>query len=99
MPCSVFSHSGAVALMPAKPIIVVGSISSEEAKIGGMTPAVLIFKGRNELSPMNMRLPCWRLGYCTTRRRCERSMKTMNTMHANITKAMARMAKPLTSPV
>ena len=37
---------------------VVGSSSKDEAKIGGMTPAVLIFSGMNELSPPTMRLPC-----------------------------------------
>ncbi len=61
---------------------VVGSSSRLEAKIGGMTPAVLIFSGRNEVSPPNMRLPIWRFGYCTSRRRCERSMNTMARMAA-----------------
>ena len=37
-----------------------------EAKIGGMTPEVLIFSGRKELSPPYMRLPTWRLGYWTS---------------------------------
>ena len=56
---------------------VAGSSSSEEAKIGGMTPEVLIFSGRCEASPPNMRLPTWRFGYCTRMRRCARSMNTM----------------------
>ena len=37
---------------------VAGSRSSELAKMGGITPAVLIFSGRNELSPPYIRLPC-----------------------------------------
>ena len=41
---------------------VVGSNSSEEAKIGGMTPDVLSFSGRNDVWPSNMRLPTWRFG-------------------------------------
>ena len=45
-----------------KPITVVGSMRSELAKIGGITPEVLIFSGRNEVSPPNMRLPTWRFG-------------------------------------
>ncbi len=31
--------------------IVVGSSSSEDAKIGGMTPEVLSFSGRNDVCP------------------------------------------------
>ena len=45
--------------------------------MGGITPAVLIFSGRKELSPPYIRLPCWRLGYCTRSRLCARSKKTM----------------------
>ncbi len=41
---------------------VAGSSKRLEAKIGGITPEVLIFSGRNEVSPPNMRLPTWRLG-------------------------------------
>ena len=33
------------------------SKSSEEAKIGGITPEVLSFSGRCDVSPWNMRLP------------------------------------------
>ncbi len=36
---------------------VAGSSSRLEAKIGGITPEVLILIGRNEDSPPNMRLP------------------------------------------
>ena len=56
---------------------VIGSSSSDEAKIGGMTPEALSFSGRCEASPWNMRLPICRLGYWISRRRCARSMKTM----------------------
>src|SRR5262249_12594029 len=42
---------------------VVGSSSSEEAKIGGITPEVLSGSGRCEDCPSNMRLPTGRLGY------------------------------------
>ena len=50
-------HSGRSA-DAAKPMTVAGSNSSEEAKIGGITPEVLIFNGRNEVSPPTIRLPC-----------------------------------------
>ena len=56
---------------------VVGSSSSEEAKIGGMTPEVLSLSGRCEDWPSNMRLPTWRLGYWISSRRWARSMNTM----------------------
>ena len=39
------------------PTLVVGNSSSDEAKIGGMTPAVLSFSGRNEVWPSYRRLP------------------------------------------
>ena len=57
-----------VARMPVSPwlaeklAMVVGSSSSEDAKIGGMTPEVLSFSGRNEVWPSYMRLPTWRFG-------------------------------------
>ena len=82
-----------------KPITVAGSSSSDEAKIGGMTPEVLIFSGRNEVSPPNMRLPTWRFGYCTSSRRCERSMKTMATVTAITRTTMTSSAPPLIAPV
>jgi len=46
----------------AKFATVVGSSSSEEAKIGGMTPAVLSLSGRKELCPSYILLPTWRRG-------------------------------------
>ena len=71
-----FSHSGpwSAAMNCAT---VIGSSSSEEAKIGGMTPEELSFSGRCEASPWNMRLPTCRLGYWTSSRRWARSMNTM----------------------
>ena len=59
---------------------VTGRSSSDEAKIGGMTPEVLSFSGRCEESPWNMRLPTWRFGYWISSRRWARSTKTMNAM-------------------
>ena len=49
-------------LVAWKLAIVAGRSSSEEAKIGGMTPEVLSFSGRNEVCPSYMRLPTWRFG-------------------------------------
>ena len=66
-----------------KPASVAGSSSSDEAKIGGMTPAVLSFSGRCEVSPWNMRLPTWRFGYWISSRRCARSKKTIRPMTAD----------------
>ena len=42
--------------------IVAGSSSSEEAKIGGITPEVFSLSGRNEVWPSYIRLPTWRFG-------------------------------------
>src|SRR3546814_1420831 len=67
--------------------LVNGISSSEEAKIGGMTPAVLIFSGRCELSPCIMPWAVWRLGYWIRIFRCARSMKQMNAMKPKIGRA------------
>ena len=64
-----------------KPAMVAGISRMELAKIGGITPDVLIFSGMCVESPPNIRVPTWRLGYCTTMRRCARSMNTMNADH------------------
>ena len=58
--------------------MVAGISRIELAKIGGITPEVLIFSGMCVESPPNIRLPTWRFGYCTAMRRCARSMNTMN---------------------
>ena len=55
---------------------VIGSSNSDEAKIGGMTPAVFSLSGRCEDSPWNMRLPICRFGYWT-------SNSTLRTLHEN----------------
>ena len=59
-----------------------GINSSDEAKIGGITPGTLIFIGRKDWSPPKTLLPCWRFGYWTTILRTERSMKTIKAMTA-----------------
>ena len=59
-----------------KLMIVIGISRIDDAKIGGITPEVLIFSGRWLLSPEVMRIPTCRFGYCTTIRRCARSTKT-----------------------
>ena len=74
------SHSGPCPAV--KLATVVGSNSSEEAKIGGITPEVLSLSGRCEDCPSNMRLPTWRFGYWIRRRRCARSMNTMKAITA-----------------
>ena len=45
--------------------MVAGISRMELAKIGGITPEVLIFSGICVESPPNIRLPTWRFGYCT----------------------------------
>ena len=77
---------------------VVGSSSSEEAKIGGITPEVLSLSGRCEDCPSNMRLPTCRLGYWISSRRCARSMNTMKVITATATTTMARMSMPDSAP-
>ncbi len=62
------SHSGPSPAL--KLATVVGSSSSDEAKIGGITPEVLSLSGRCEDCPSNIRLPTWRFGYWISRRRC-----------------------------
>ena len=81
------SHSGPEPALNCATVI--GSSSSEEAKIGGMTPEELSFSGRCEASPWNMRLPICRLGYWTSSRRWARSMKTMAATTASISASSA----------
>ena len=75
---------------------VIGSSSSEEAKIGGMTPAELSFSGRCEESPWNIRLPTCRFGYWISRRRWARSMNTMAATTNSIS-ASSRSSRPTDS--
>ena len=79
--------------------MVAGKSSSEEAKIGGITPEVLILSGRCEASPPYMRLPTWRLGYCTTIRRCAVSTKTTTATTATMPIANAMMNSADSAPV
>src|SRR5215470_12257520 len=62
--------------------MVVGNSSSDEAKIGGITPEVLSLSGRCEDWPSNILLPTWRFGYWISSRRCARSMNTMKAITA-----------------
>ena len=68
-------HSGPCPAL--NPATVIGSSSSDDAKIIGITPAVLSLSGRWVLSPPNIFCPTWRFGYCTTMRRWARSTKTI----------------------
>ena len=77
---------------------VVGNSSSDEAKIGGMTPEVLSLSGRCEDWPSNMRLPTWRLGYWISSRRCARSMNTMKVMTATAITSTMRMSPVESAP-
>src|SRR5471030_2654926 len=67
----------------AKPAMVAGISRIELAKIGGMTPEVLIFNGICVESPPNIRLPTWRLGYCT-----DRKSTRLNSSHLGISYAV-----------
>jgi hypothetical protein len=61
--------------------MVVGSSSSDEAKIGGMTPEVLSFSGRCEDSPRTS-VADLALGILDQQPRCARSMNTMKAITA-----------------
>ena len=93
----VASHSGPPA--PPKLAMVAGMSSSELAKIGGITPDTLSLSGRCELSPPNMRLPCWRLGYCTRMRRWARSMNTMKVITATTMNSRKMISMVESAPV
>ena len=54
--------------------ISIGMYSSDEAKIAGMTPEVLILIGRCEDSAWVIFMPTWRFGYWISRRRCASSV-------------------------
>ena len=69
----------------------VGSNSSEDAKIGGITPEVFSFSGRCEDWPSNILLPTWRFGYWISSRRCARSMNTMKAITATAMMITIRM--------
>ena len=75
-----WNHSGPLPAL--KFATVVGSSSSDDAKIGGITPEVLSLSGRCEDWPSNILLPTWRFGYWISSRRCARSMNTMKAITA-----------------
>ena len=54
-----------------------GNISSDDAKIGGITPAALTLSGRCELWPPYIFRPTMRLAYWIGIRRCARSKNTI----------------------
>ena len=83
---------------PANWVIVSGSSSSDEAKIGGITPAVLSFSGRWLRSAWTPRA-VWRLGYWIRMRRWARSMKQMNSTSATTATMIAASDSGLTVPV
>ena len=79
--------------------MVAGKSSSEEAKIGGITPEVLILSGRCEASPPYILLPTWRLGYWTMIRRCAVSTNTTTATTSTTPIASAMMNSADSAPV
>ena len=92
-------HQAGMLVGCEKPATVAGSSSSDEAKIGGMTPEVLSFSGRCEVSPWNMRLPTWRFGYWISSRRWARSKNTMSAMTTTASTMIARIRPVDSAPV
>ena len=79
--------------------IVAGNMMIDEAKIGGMTPEVLTFRGKWVLWPPYMRRPTTRWAYWTWMRRWPRSTKTMNPTTTTISTIRRITRKMLISPV
>ena len=79
-------------------VIVCGNMMIEEAKITGMTPAVLTRIGRWVLCPPYILRPTTRLAYCTGMRRCELSMSTTKPVTTSIIASNATIAKTLIEP-
>jgi len=71
----------------------------EEAKIGGITPEVLIFNGRWVLCPPYILRPTTRLAYCTGMRLCPCSTKMMKPTTPTINKSKSTAMKICISPV
>src|SRR3989454_1663612 len=67
------------------PAIVAENAMIDEAKIGGITPAVLILSGRCVLCPPNTRRPTTRLAYCTG---IDRKSTRLNSSHLVISYAV-----------
>ena len=70
----VFSHESP--WVAEKFATVIGMSNKDDAKIGGITPAVLSFNGKWELSPPNILLPTCLFGYWTISLLCALSIKT-----------------------
>ena len=60
-----------------------GNVSNDEAKITGITPAMLIFKGMYVDEPPSVRRPTTRFAYCTGMRRWLCSTNTTTAMTAS----------------
>jgi hypothetical protein len=71
----------------------------EEAKMGGITPDVLILSGRCVLCPPYIRLPTTRLAYCTGIRLCPCSTKIMKPTTATMRTRRITRPKIFISPV
>ena len=80
--------------LPAHCRMVSGINSSDDAKIGGITPAVLSLIGRCERSCCMPRA-VWRLGYWISTRRWARSMKQMNRIRPTLSATMPTISTPL----
>ena len=59
---------------------VAGTITTEFAKIIGITPLMRTFMGSVVLAPPYIFLPTWRFAYCTLRRRSEFEKNTVSTI-------------------
>ena len=71
----------------------------DEAKITGITPAVLIFKGKWELWPPYILFPTCLLGYWTGNLLCPFSTKTINIISKSIRIKIPKIKAILNSPV
>jgi len=79
--------------------MVAGNIIIDEAKIGGITPEVLIFNGRCVLWPPYIFRPTILFAYWTGIRRCPCSIKMINATTASMSMTRIRTAKMFNSPV
>jgi len=78
---------------------VAGNMMIDDAKMGGMTPDVLILRGRCVVCPPYILRPTMRLAYCTGILRCPVSMKTMAPTTATMKTARKMTARIPISPV
>ena len=78
---------------------VAGNMMIDDAKMGGMTPDVLILSGRCVVCPPYIFLPTIRFAYCTGMRRCPVSMNTMTPTTATMKTARKITARIPISPV